>query len=126
MQAHNISPQNISPQNVNINFFKSEGYDKIQSFLTVKEVDEITEFIDSLNLKPCETVFDENSTGKIKQIQYLNTYGKIFTDLIDKITPFAELYTGTKSLKVLNMQYFEKHSEISKPTRAHQDNAYFK
>jgi len=33
---------------------------------------------------------------------------------------------GHDKFTVLNMQLFEKHPKISKPTRSHQDNAYFK
>jgi len=98
----------------------------LRDFLTREQIDNINRIIDNLNLTPSETVFDEDGTGKIKQVQYLYNYDKVFVDLLDKVRPYAETLTGEKELDVLNMQLFEKHPEISKPTRAHQDNAYFK
>lgn len=79
----------------------------------------------SCTLPISETVFDEAKSGKIKQIQYLETYDKIFSDLIEELRPIAEKLIGESDLKVLNMQLFEKHPEISNPTRSHQDNSYF-
>jgi phytanoyl-CoA hydroxylase len=89
-------------------------------------IDEANRIIDELDLKPCDTVFDEDGTGKIKQIQYLHKYHEFFANMIETLRPYAVKLTGQKDLKVLNMQMFEKHPDISKPTRAHQDNAYFK
>lgn len=70
--------------------------------------------------------FDESKTGKIKQLQYLHHRNKIFQDLVDDIRIHAMILTGSEDLEVLNVQMFEKHPHISKPTRSHQDNAYFK
>lgn len=88
----------------------------------------MNDIIDNLGktLKISDSVFDESGTGKIKQIQYLEQYDKIFIDLIEELRPIAEILTEETELNILNMQLFEKHPKISKPTRAHQDNAYFK
>lgn len=71
-------------------------------------------------------MFDESGTGKIKQIQFLHKLDDTFNIVAEKLRKIAEKLTGSNNLKLLNMQLFEKHSHISKPTRAHQDNAYFK
>ncbi len=103
------------------------GYAVLRQFIGRDTIDKMNSVIDKLSteLKPCETVFDESGTGKIKQIQYLQNYDPVFQSVIDKIRPLVEELTGEKDLNVLNMQLFEKHPFISKHTRAHQDNAYF-
>lgn len=106
--------------------YRNDGYHIYRGMFTREEIMEVNEIIDGLNLKPCETVFDEDGTGKIKQIQYLYNYNPVFSRMIEKLRPLAMRLTGQNNLKVLNMQMFEKHPEISKPTRAHQDNAYFR
>lgn len=108
-----------------------ENYDKVGyvsyvNCITKDKIKEMNDIIDHLNLKVDETVFDENGTGKIKQIQYLHHRHEIFKNLIEELRPLAEHLIGETNLSVLNMQLFEKHPKISKPTRAHQDNAYFK
>ena len=108
--------------------YDKQGYEELRSFIDPNTVKEMNEVIDNLNktLKPSETNFDESSTGKIKQIQYLHTHHKIFADLLENLRPVAQALTGEEDLEVLNMQLFEKHPDISKPTRSHQDNGYFK
>jgi phytanoyl-CoA hydroxylase len=108
--------------------YDKQGYVIHRSHISADKIDQINMIIDELSrtLKVSETVFDESNTGKIKQIQQLQTYDQIFVDLIEELRPLAEYLTGSTDLRVLNMQLFEKHPGISKPTRAHQDNAYFK
>lgn len=106
--------------------YENNGYCKYDFFFSREYIDTINTVIDSLDLTIGNTVFDENNTGKIKQIQYLHTYDNIFNEIIDSLRPIVEKLLHTKSYKILNMQLFEKHPLISKPTRAHQDNAYFK
>lgn len=106
--------------------YETKGYTSFNKFLDIETINEMNKIIDNLDLKPSETVFDESGTGKIKQIQYLYNYDQIFIDLIEKLKPLATELIGTSEYDILNMQLFEKHPEISKPTRAHQDNAYFK
>lgn len=106
--------------------YDEQGYCVLRHFFSNDCIDKVNKIIDDLDLKPSDTVFDEDGTGKIKQIQYLYNYGEIFTEIIDMLRPMAQKLTKHQSLKVLNMQMFEKHPEISKPTRAHQDNAYFR
>ncbi len=77
-------------------------------------------------LKIGPDVFDEDKTGKIKQIQYLHHKGEVCNELLKFLMPIADDLLGTNKYTILNMQLFEKHPEISKPTRSHQDNAYFK
>lgn len=77
-------------------------------------------------LNPDEMTFEENHSGLIKQIQYLHKRHGIFKTLVDTLRPLAVHLTGQDDLDVLNVQMFEKHPHISKETRAHQDNAYFK
>ena len=42
------------------------------------------------------------------------------------VIPVAKTFTKHEEFDILNMQMFEKHPKISKATRSHQDNAYFK
>ncbi len=107
-------------------FYDQNGYTIFPGLITKERIQQMNKIIDDLDLKPSDTVFDESGTGKIKQIQYLHKYDDVFADLITELRPIAEELIGEKNLKVLNMQLFEKHQDISKPTRAHQDNAYFK
>ena len=108
--------------------YDENGYVILKNFFKKESIDQINTIIDemSANLIPSETVFFEND--KVKQIQYLHQppYHDIFRDIINDLKPYAELLTGDQNLNVLNMQLFEKHPTISKPTRSHQDNAYFR
>ena len=110
--------------------YMSNGYTKWDGFFTKDEIKKMNDIIDKLEeeLKPCDTVFDESNTGKIKQIQYLQNRDDYFKKILYKIDKIAEdlLDKSFLSFNVLNMQLFEKHPGISKPTRSHQDNAYFK
>lgn len=107
--------------------YNDQGYVALRKQISKEKIDKMNEIIDKLSttLDPCEDVFDESGTGKIKQIQYLHKRDPIFAELIEELRPLAKNLTGSKNVKVLNMQLFEKHPQISKPTRAHQDNAYF-
>lgn len=107
--------------------YDSLGYAIFPNLISKEKVNKMNDVIDILcsTLKPSDTVFDESNTGKIKQIQYLDQYDKIFADLIEELRPIAEKLTGETDLRVLNMQLFEKHPLISKATRSHQDNGYF-
>lgn len=111
----------------NSDVYDDLGYVWLRNHIAIEKIDMMNEIIDKLTkeLKVSESVFDESGTGKIKQIQYLNDRDPIFANLIEELRPLAKKLTGEKNLKVLNMQLFEKHPQISKPTRAHQDNAYF-
>ena len=106
--------------------YDENGYVVLRNFFNSDVVDKINNVIDEMctKLTVSETVFFEGT--KIKQIQYLNNYDPLFQDIIDQLTDKAQLLTGQQNLKIHNMQLFEKHPGISKPTRAHQDNAYFR
>jgi len=115
------------------NISDKENYDKVgyeiyKNHINKDKIKLMNDVIDYLEktLTVSDSVFDENGTGKIKQIQYLHTRNTIFADLVEELRPLAEYLIGESNLEVLNMQLFEKHPGISKPTRAHQDNAYFK
>jgi phytanoyl-CoA hydroxylase len=73
-------------------------------------------------------VFYEGDTKFIKQIQYLHQRDKVFGDILARDVPkiVRIIYGEDIPYTVLNMQLFRKLSKISKPTRSHQDNAYFK
>ena len=100
-----------------------------QWFKSPEMIENINSIIDELiNNKPndfTETFFDESKTGKIKQIQYLYKYHELFEKLQEHFELLAHVYCN-EPVTIINMQLFEKHPKISKPTRAHQDNAYFK
>jgi phytanoyl-CoA hydroxylase len=111
----------------NIEDYQAKGYSEFKQFLTSSTVQTLNDEIDKIVQTPLsETMFDESGSGLVKQIQYLYNYGKVFEDVIDLLRPMACELTGYKQLNVINMQLFEKHPDISKPTRSHQDNAYFK
>lgn len=107
-------------------FYKKEGYFRFDNFYSEEYIDKLNNIIDSIDFKIGETVFDESNTGKIKQVQYLWEYHSEFKEVLENIKDQAIRLLDTDELNVLNMQLFEKHPGISKPTRAHQDNAYFK
>lgn len=115
-------------QNESKDEYDSRGYVAFRNLISEDKIATMNAIIDELSatLKVSETVFDESGTGKIKQIQQLHTYHEVFVEIVEQLRPIAEQLTGSQALKLLNMQLFEKHPEISKPTRAHQDNAYFK
>lgn len=109
-------------------YYSFNGYSKYEKFLNDDYLlllnNKITELEKTLPIS--DSVFDEDGTGKIKQIQYLYDRDDIFKELLEKVKPIAANLLGHDSFTVLNMQLFEKHPTISKPTRSHQDNAYFK
>lgn len=105
--------------------FVKLNQDKLDSEFVSKLNDAIDKMQDELYAES-GSVFDEDGTGKIKQIQYLHKRGPIFETLLNRLIQPAQYLTNSMKLNVLNMQLFEKHPGISKPTRAHQDNAYFR
>ena len=110
--------------------YNSEGYTRFDGYFTPDYIDDINLIIDRLQeeLAVGDSVFDESKSGKIKQIQYLYKHDPLLHDMLDRVTEIAEKMLNIKKtdMDVLNMQLFEKHPGISKPTRSHQDNAYFK
>ena len=108
--------------------YLDQGYVIYQNFLTSDRINAINEVVDKLEriLPVGEEVFDEDGTGKIKQIQYLHKKDPIFAELLIDMRALGQELIGHNDFNVLNMQLFEKHPGISKPTRSHQDNAYFK
>jgi phytanoyl-CoA hydroxylase len=113
---------------INKQNYASNGFAVYKNFLNKENIKSLNDKISELEetLPISDTVFDEDGTGKIKQIQYLHKKDKIFEELLTKIIPIGIDLLGHEQFSVLNMQLFEKHPEISKPTRSHQDNAYFK
>lgn len=107
--------------------YDEKGYIYLPDVISLKNIELYNEIIDELceTLEIGEDVFDESGSGKIKQIQYLHKKNKAFQELVDKLYPLARDLTKERELKVLNVQLFEKHPKLSKPTRSHQDNAYF-
>ena len=108
----------------NLEIYQKLGFIELKQFFKKDKIDNMNKIIDNLDLIPSDTVFFEGT--KVKQIQYLQNYDKIFQDIIDELRPIAQKLTYCEDLYILNMQLFEKHPQISKPTRPHQDNAYFK
>lgn len=109
-------------------FYNEQGYLHLKRFFDEAFIGQLNQIVDTLEteLSPGDEAFDESGTGKIKQIQYLHKKHEVFDTLTKTLEPLAKKLTGSQELNVLNVQLFEKHPEISKPTRAHQDNAYFK
>ena len=114
--------------------YKDNGYITSPKYLNENQIqilnskiDDLVKYFNDPNLMHDDsTFFRENNTDKIKQIQYLHRRDPIFQDLVNQLETLAKTYTESENLKVLNVQLFEKHPQISKPTRSHQDNAYFK
>lgn len=113
---------------MSLEHYKTEGYCVFKDFFEIETIKILNNTLDLLlqTLEVGPDVFDESSTGKIKQIQYLHKKDLVFQKLVDALEPMAKVLTGQDDLEVLNVQLFEKHPIISKPTRSHQDNAYFK
>jgi phytanoyl-CoA hydroxylase len=108
--------------------YNTIGYTKYPKFLQQDFVNLLNKTIDEMveNIEINDDVFDEDNTGKIKQIQFLHKKHDVFVELLNKMEPIINELLGGLTYNILNVQLFEKHPEISKPTRAHQDNAYFK
>ncbi len=49
-------------------------------------------------------------------IQDIHERSDVFKGIIEKLYPIAQHLTGESNLNVLNMQLFEKHPMIGKPT----------
>lgn len=110
-----------------MNLYNENGFTRFDGLFSREYIDKINKIIDDLDFKVGETVFDEDKTGKIKQVQYLWRYHEEFGNIIKELRKIATQLTNYDELElsVINMQLFEKHPKISKPTRPHQDNAYF-
>ena len=108
--------------------YEQVGYVKYDTYFSDEYIQKLNDTIDKLlvDIQINDDVFDEDNTGKIKQIQYLHKKDDIFNDMLDKLKPIICELLGHDDYYILNTQLFEKHPGISKPTRAHQDNAYFK
>lgn len=106
------------------------GYCIYKNYIDKNKIKTYNNEIDRLqNILPIDNkndIFDESNTGKIKQIQYLYLKSEIFKELLYDMSKIATNIFGNNDYIVLNMQLFEKHPYISKPTRPHQDNAYIK
>lgn len=110
------------------------GFALEQRAFALEQVEKLRDALDALcdGRSASETVFVEGSSGKIKQIQHLqheHVDGQpVFRVLLDAVLPkMAELMdVESSALQVVNMQFFNKHPGISKPTRHHQDNAYLR
>jgi phytanoyl-CoA hydroxylase len=113
---------------MSIDEYNDKGYTKYDQFINSEFVNKLNNTIDDIlkNIEINDHVFDEDNTGKIKQIQYLHKKHDNFIQLTEKVKPIINNILSNKEYKILNVQLFEKHPQISKPTRAHQDNAYFK
>lgn len=113
-----------------VEFYNNQGYVHLKKYFDDELIQAYNDAIDRIlrdqNATNNGEMFDESKTGKIKQIQYLHRKDYIFQELVERLTPIAQELTGAKDFKILNVQLFEKHPGISKPTRSHQDNAYFK
>lgn len=112
-------------------FIEEFGFVKYKSLFSNDFIDRLNLNIDllqkSLVNTNSEEVFFEGNTKKIKQIQYLYKYDSVFNELLFHIPDIIRDIYGTPiKYSILNIQLFEKHAGISKPTRNHQDNAYFK
>lgn len=108
--------------------YETEGYIVYRNLVSKEEIDLLNDEMDLLarTLPVSDEVFDEDQTGKIKQIQYLHRKSALCAQLLESLKPIGIDLIGHDRFSVLNMQLFEKHPGISKPTRSHQDNAYFK
>ena len=110
------------------NEYDNLGYTKYKNYIADSFIIKINDTIDEM-LKTIiinDEVFDEDKTGKIKQIQFLHKRHEIFIELLELVKPIIDELLDNKKYNILNMQLFEKHPLVSKPTRSHQDNAYFK
>jgi len=85
--------------------YNEKGFTKYLNFFDKEFIDKVNIILDEIIMKEkdrkIETVFFENDTDKIKQIQYLTNYDQIFIIIKDKLT-------GSP------LQLFEKHPHISK------------
>jgi phytanoyl-CoA hydroxylase len=116
------------------NIFNRDGFVRIESFLTQKEVAEARIELDRIirdcvpNM-PSEHVFYEDITDSstLKQLQCLHTYDPYFEAMMfgSKAQELAEIVLGN-SVVPKNMQYFNKAPSVGQPTPAHQDGFYFK
>lgn len=89
--------------------------------------DEIDDMIHKLPLRNNPDIFLEDDDIKyVKQIQYLNQKSRYFDKVEKMCRGIADDHLGNDNYHVLNMQLFDKHPQVSKPTRSHQDNAYFR
>jgi len=107
--------------------YREEGYVKASIQLNLAK--RLSVAMDKLlpTLRASKSVFVENKTTHIKQVQRWHRRGiPEIKELVDFVAPIAQQLTGCTEFTLLNVQLFVKHPQVSKPTRAHQDNAYFK
>lgn len=106
------------------------GFVKIENYISIETIDIINNIIDKLkeNIIVSDDIFYEGNSKLIKQIQYLHKKDNILNNIMNDIVVdiVNKIYGKPIKYNILNMQLFEKYPKISKPTRSHQDNAYFK
>jgi phytanoyl-CoA hydroxylase len=113
-------------------FIDEFGFVKLKNALPLHNIEMFNREIDALQSEPYdatrEDVFYEGNTKLVKQIQYLHEKSRIFMSLTEYFVPTTvkKIYGKDIEYSILNMQLFEKFPKVSKPTRSHQDNAYFK
>lgn len=113
--------------------YQLDGVVRMAKFFDAATISECNRIIDEMQAKfeqerargveNPNVFFDQT---KVKQIQYLHKLDPLFQTVVERLRPLAITLSGEKDLYVLNVQLFEKHPKISKPTRWHQDQAYFK
>jgi len=110
------------------------GFAHERKALELEYIQKLRDCVEELCGTKCasETVFMEGTSGKIKQMQKLHLERvndePVFHKLLDMVLPKMAymMDVDASELQVVNMQLFNKHPDISKPTRHHQDNAYLR
>jgi hypothetical protein len=105
--------------------FNHNGYLHVKRSLDLDDIDSLDKALAAIPQVPGPDMFEESGSGLIKQIQRLDSRGEVFADLIAMFGPIAAKLLGKKA-KFMHMQMVAKLPHISKMTRPHQDNAYFK
>lgn len=108
----------------NITQFKKEGYCKVESLMSLDEIDDLNEIVENCNFSK-DHVFLESDDKTVKRVLKLEEYHDCFEKLITKLKPVADAFLSEDS-KFLGMHLICKHPNITGPIKAHQDNAYFK
>ena len=117
-----------------IDFFKSNGWLKVDSFLTEKEVNMITKKINLFLKKKSKNYNgrDINYTGDNSKISQINSFHKLH-DLTaikkfseqKKITNFTKKLLESKKIALKASEYFAKPKKTGLPVPIHQDNYYW-
>lgn len=113
------------------------GFTAARNVIPAKMVNLINEICDDISLGKYDDhhlyhpkflankyIFREKS-GEVKQIQYLHKFHPLFLTIAKCFRSDAAILTGFNDLWLTNIQFFEKHPDISKPTHPHQDNGYY-